>query len=149
MALAIGCAEPAPPAAVPPIDAAPEHDTATATYVEGSERVWNEARERGVVFRAVGEEPGWLLEIQATGEVLLLTDYAQDTVRASIPAAEVARSAGTTSFVTGTEGGGEIRIDIRSEPCTDTMSGERFSRTVTVVREDGEYRGCGRPLTSP
>jgi len=37
--------------------------------------VWQQAKLRGVSFRAIGQEPGWLLEITDSSEILLVTDY--------------------------------------------------------------------------
>ena len=37
--------------------------------------VWHEAKLRGVLFRAIGQEPGWLLEITDGSEILLVTGY--------------------------------------------------------------------------
>lgn len=51
------------PLDTPPPPAEPPQDT----FFEGSEHVWLDARSRGVTFRAIGQEPGWVLEIEATG----------------------------------------------------------------------------------
>ena len=51
------------------------------TQVESPEAsfggVWHQAKLRGVSFRAIGQEPGWLLEITDGSEILLVTDYGQ------------------------------------------------------------------------
>jgi len=148
LAVLLGCAEPAPPASTASPEAPAAADSPVDTYVEGSERVWNDARERGIAFRAVGQEPGWLLEIARTGELLLLTSYGQDTTRATVSPEDVERASGAASIVTSTDDG-ELRIDITTDPCTDTMSGEQFSRTVTVTLDATTYRGCGRALEPP
>lgn len=41
----------------------------------GSERGWEEAKRRGVDFRAVGDEPGWWLEIERGERIEFVTDY--------------------------------------------------------------------------
>ena len=48
--------------------------------------VWQKAKLRGVSFRAIGQEPGWLLEITNGKEILLVTDYGQN--RVSLPYVE-------------------------------------------------------------
>ena len=40
--------------------------------------VWHAAKLRGVAFRAIGQEPGWLLEITNGEEILLVTDYGKN-----------------------------------------------------------------------
>ena len=93
-----GCGSSGPPAADGQPDTTITPPVASQdTYFEGSQRVWEAARDRGVIFRAVGQEPGWVLEV-------------------------------------------------REEPCMDTMSGERFSMTVTIRLNDTTYDGCGRML---
>ncbi|HEX6308116.1 MAG TPA: hypothetical protein VFZ69_08010 [Longimicrobiales bacterium] len=167
LVLAAGCADPGSrpesadtsAAAAPTGDSAPPAVTspdrndladtlAHDTYVEHSERVWEAARERGVAFRAVGQEPGWLLEVHRSGAVTLVTDYGADTTAAQLPVSAVQRPDTLTALrIGGAEG--PLRVDIRAERCTDTMSGERFSRSVAVVLRGIEYLGCGRALTAP
>ncbi len=45
---------------------------------ESIDNVWHRAKLRGVAFRAIGQEPGWLLEITNGTEILLVTDYGQN-----------------------------------------------------------------------
>jgi len=35
---------------------------------------------------------------------------------------------------------------IAGQGCRDSMSGEPFETRVTVIFDDREYQGCGRPL---
>ncbi len=44
-------------------------------YEWSIDSVWHRAKLRGVAFRAIGQEPGWLLEITNGTEILLVTDY--------------------------------------------------------------------------
>ena len=48
--------------------------------------VWHAAKLRGVAFRAIGQEPGWLLEITNGEEILLVTDYGSN--QSSMPYVE-------------------------------------------------------------
>jgi uncharacterized membrane protein len=121
------------PAAPPPADTA---DTADP---------WHEARARGVDFRAIGQEPGWFLEIDDDAAILFAYDYG--TERTSMPAPEPYRDESTGRITyRATSGPDELVIIIEAEPCFDTMSGEAFDRTVTVSLGAREYRGCGRVL---
>ena len=105
--------------------------------------VWHAAKLRGVAFRAVGQEPGWLLEITNGEEILLVTDYG--STRTSMPYVEpvVYQEERHTQYVLGEY---NTTIEIRGEQCTDTMSGESFEVSVTLFLEDKELHGCGRAL---
>ena len=105
--------------------------------------VWHQAKLRGVAFRAVGQEPGWLLEMTDGVEIVLLTNYGES--RDSYPYVEpqVDQAARRTLFVLDEH---DLVIEIRGESCVDTMSGENFSTTVTITLAESVLRGCGRAL---
>lgn len=125
-------------------------DTITAapqdTFFEGSEHVWLDAQQRGVTFRAIGQEPGWLVEISGDRRMRVLTDYGADEVIVMpVPVPTVDSTTWTTTYRARADGK-DVRIHIRDEPCADTMSGERFSATVTLVLNGIAHQGCGRAL---
>ncbi|MGI9264441.1 MAG: hypothetical protein ACR2QU_05910 [Gammaproteobacteria bacterium] len=105
--------------------------------------VWHKAKLRGVSFRAVGQEPGWLLEITTGTEILLQTDYGQ--TQSSFPYVEpvVYQEERRTEYVL--EAFGTV-IEIRGVACQDVMSGEEFSVSVTIKQADRTLKGCGRAL---
>jgi len=105
--------------------------------------VWHQAKLRGVAFRAIGQEPGWLLEIANGEEILLVTDYGSK--RTSMPYVEpvVYQEERRTQYVVGDY---NTTIEIRGEPCTDMMSGESFEVSVTLFLDNKELHGCGRAL---
>jgi len=105
--------------------------------------VWHRAKLRGVAFRAIGQEPGWLLEITDGQEILLVTDYGAN--RNAYPYVEprVNEQERRTQFVLEDHG---VVIEIRGERCTDTMSGEEFAVSVTVSVAGRKLDGCGRAL---
>ena len=105
--------------------------------------VWHQAKLRGIVFRAIGQEPGWLLEITNGEEILLITDYGQN--RNSYPYVEpiVNEEERRTHFVLESFG---VTVEIRGEHCTDVMSGEEFEVSVTIIMKEKRLEGCGRAL---
>jgi len=105
--------------------------------------VWHKAKLRGVAFRAVGQEPGWLLEITNGEEILLVTDYG--ATRSTMPYVEpvVYQEERRTQYVVGEY---NTTIEIRGESCTDVMSGESFEVSVTLFLSNKELHGCGRAL---
>jgi uncharacterized membrane protein len=82
-----------------------------------------------------------LLEISDGVEILLVTDYGQE--RSSYPYVEpiVYQQERWTQFAVG-----EVEIELRGEPCTDSMSGEAFAVAVNVKQADRILKGCGRAL---
>ena len=105
--------------------------------------VWHAAKLRGVAFRAVGQEPGWLLEITNGEEILLVTGYGSN--RHSMPYVEpiVYQDERRTQYVLEEH---DTIVEIRGEPCTDIMSGESFEVSVTLFLDGKELHGCGRAL---
>ncbi len=105
--------------------------------------VWHQAKLRGVAFRAVGQEPGWLLEITNGEGILLVTDYGE--TRTSMPYVEpvVYQDERRTQYILDAYG---TTVEIRGVPCHDSMSGEEFEVSVTIKRKDRELHGCGRAL---
>lgn len=145
--LLAACSTPAPPATPP--DSVPDSDSARVqaqvdTYFEGSRRVWEAARDRGVLFRAVGQEPGWVLEI-AERTMTLIMNYGADTLAFPVPQPAPDPDTRVVAYHARTQAH-DLHVSIREEPCSDTMSGERFSVTVQLVLNDTTYAGCGRSL---
>lgn len=107
------------------------------------DNVWHKAKLRGVSFRAIGQEPGWLLEITNGDEILLVTDYGSN--RYSMPYVEpvVYKEERRTQYILGDH---DMTVEIRGENCTDAMSGEEFEVSVTIRQGDRKLQGCGRAL---
>ncbi|HEX4999705.1 MAG TPA: MliC family protein [Terriglobia bacterium] len=104
---------------------------------------WEEARERGVQFRAIGQEPGWDLEIDKS-ELRLRYDYGERKLQAPLPAPV---NDGTTVRYETAVDSHNIRVVIERRECADVMSGEKFSHTVAVTVDDRMLHGCGREIS--
>ena len=104
--------------------------------------VWHKAKLRGVAFRAIGQEPGWLLEIKNGEEILLVTDYGKN--RNAYPYVDPQENKATRQTVFQMDDATSVLIE--GKPCSDTMSGESFETTVTVTLDDRVLQGCGRAL---
>lgn len=105
---------------------------------------WTLARTRGVVFRAVGQEPGWLVEVDDTALHAQL-DYGQRTL--TITPLTALQDNGLSGYA-GTAGSGEqVRLEISAETCVDGMSGERFASTARLQVDAQVYSGCGAVLS--
>lgn len=104
---------------------------------------WQAAIRRGVDFRALGQEPGWSLDIDRDGRIVYAGDYGTDTLAASTP--EPTDSGDAMSWTVRTDGR-ELSARVREQDCRDTMSGERFTHAVTLDVDGRELHGCGRWL---
>jgi uncharacterized membrane protein len=111
------------------------------------ERVpWEDARRRGVDFRAIGNEPPWYVEIQSGRQMLFVVDYG---MRRILVPDTGARNVGATRVFQGASGGHNLRLEIVDEPCADSMSGETFPARVTATLDGTTYQGCGQDLDHP
>jgi heat shock protein HslJ/uncharacterized membrane protein len=106
---------------------------------------WVEAKRRGADFRAVGQEPGWHLEICEGERIRFVYDYGEHEAVVPAPEPTVDEAEATRTYRAETEAH-DLTAILTDELCTDAMSGERFPTTVTVVLNDETYRGCGRRL---
>ncbi len=105
--------------------------------------VWYKAKLRGVSFRAIGQEPAWLLEISKGTELLLVTNYGETRASFSYVEPVVHQEKHRTTFVLGAD---SAVIENLDRPCQDIMSGEQFPASVTIRQSDTTLHGCGRTL---
>lgn len=106
--------------------------------------IWETAKLNGVDFRAVGNEPGWFLELG--GDLLVLeTDYGASRYEFQTPPADVNVEARLTRYQV-TESGRKLVLELKGQLCKDTMSGETFPTRVSVTLNGRILRGCGRAL---
>ena len=107
--------------------------------------IWEDAKLRGVDFRALGNEPGWYLEISEKTKLLFVGDYGQRRHELILSAPVSDQTARVTTY-TARSDKNTIIVIISGHICHDTMSGEQFESTVLVRFSSQEYRGCGRAL---
>jgi uncharacterized membrane protein len=101
---------------------------------------WEAAQRSGINFRGVGQEPGWLLEIDRGDRIRF--SYAYGEREAVVPTPEPSVEGGTTTYRAETEAGALV-VTITGEACTDAMSGEPYEATVRVELGGETYGGCG------
>ena len=115
------------------------------TRDETSSRIdpWQHAQERGIDFRAVGQEPGWYVEIDHEGSIHLIWDYMEREV--TMPAVKPLAAAGRTTYAV-SSAAQRLTIVIEDRPCSDVMSGAPYPNTVIATIDGRELRGCGQFL---
>jgi len=102
--------------------------------------IWEKAKLSGVDFRAVGNEPGWVMEIKGQQANLRL-DYGKRIIDVELPAPSIDKDKKLSIFKSP-----EFEISIEGQRCKDTMSGEAFEASVNIKINWKAYRGCGRAL---
>ncbi|MGK7313625.1 MAG: hypothetical protein ACN0LA_15530 [Candidatus Longimicrobiales bacterium M2_2A_002] len=106
--------------------------------------VWERARRAGVDVRAVGQEPGWYVEITRGAGLLAVVDYGQDTLR--LPAPEPEEGPGGERVYRVVTAEHELAVVLEERECRDAMNGMLHPLTVTLRLDGRELRGCGRRL---
>jgi membrane-bound inhibitor of C-type lysozyme len=103
--------------------------------------IWEHAKLNGADFRAIGNEPGWTLEIHEMSRVILVSDYGASRVELALTEPVVDTGARSTRW-----DAGELTLELIGDPCNDSMSGEAFETKVVVTWQGKTLRGCGRAL---
>ena len=138
--LFIGCTERASTSST---DSAASTDSLEATGAATRAATWQAARRRGVRFRAIGQEPGWLVEVTADS-LQVEWKYGQQVASGPL-AAEAASSNAPLRYVAETERG-PVQVKAVERRCVDPMNGDAFPMTVTVRLETDTLSGCGQVL---
>lgn len=119
--------------------------THSACRTDRGSSIWRDETVEGLDFRAMGQEPGWYLEIDRGGTMLMVADYGERRVTVPRPEPIVDREARRVTYRAATDAH-ELEVGIRGTTCRDAMSGIPFPMTVVVHLDGHPYRGCGQPL---
>lgn len=106
---------------------------------------WVESGLLGYDFRAIGQEPGWLLEIDNENGMRVLTDYGETEIHVGETPDRVAESSTSWSY-TVRGNSADVRVVIADTTCQDVMSGEAFPSSVTLTVDGRDLSGCGQSL---
>jgi len=110
-----------------------------------SKAIWEHAKLNGVDFRAVGNEPGWHLEIMNQNRIVLTTDYGQSHYIFKAPDPVINKPASSARYTMQNELH-KLTVIIKLEQCHDTMSGQSFDSAVKVILDGVQFNGCGKSL---
>ena len=104
---------------------------------------WSQARQRGIRFRATGNEPGWLVEVARGAEpaVSLSLDYGSRQLEF-----EQATWGDDERALTAESPGNRFEMRLTEMNCVDTMVGWSFPMQVEMRLNDLRLRACGRFL---
>jgi uncharacterized membrane protein len=107
--------------------------------------IWENAKLNGADFRAVGNEPGWHLEIMHDKELVFTSQYGKVTHSFSTSIRSTDSVASKTDYHAQKKGD-TLSVTISGVTCQDTMSDETYESTVTVMLDSKAYQGCGKAL---
>jgi len=105
---------------------------------------WDDAKARGIGFRAVGNEPGWFAEV-GMGEAPSLhaeLDYGERMVDVG----KLQSLSGPLGYVGTAHDGASVRLVIERKSCSDGMSDATYPASAELTVAGRTYRGCGRFL---
>lgn len=106
--------------------------------------IWEDAKLNGASFRAVGNEPGWVLLINH-GRLDFSYDYGQSQLQVTMPEPVVDRVNGYSSYQFEYQGKSVV-VNISMQSCSDSMSDETYESTVDITLAGRKFMGCGRAL---
>lgn len=104
---------------------------------------WTRAIERGVIFRAFGNEPGWVVEWMDQPEPIIRLTLDYGTRELVLEDVEILPD---QAGLIGQSPGNHARIEFIDEPCRDTMIGWVLPMTVSMQLNDQTLTACGRFL---
>ena len=87
------------------------------------------------VYRALGQEPGWLLVI-ADGRIDYAGNYGEKKI--VVPRPDPRPTFNGRRYETE-----RLTVDITYSRCNDVMSGHGYEHQVMVIADGETYRGCG------
>jgi uncharacterized membrane protein len=106
--------------------------------------IWEDAKLRGIDFKAMGNEPGWYLEISEKNKARFIRNYGNSKDEFLLAPPLTNQTTGKTTYTSLDNPSALILLEL--QPCNDTMSGESFPTRVIVRFAEQEYHGCGRAL---
>ncbi len=143
-ALAACSPQPTTQTEAPATTAAAEPAATTTPSALEQMPTWETARAAGVDFRAVGQEPGWIVDIYTQDRIVALLDYGE--TRLEFPRTEPTYPAEGSTRYESQANGHTLSITYRRFPCEDTMSGQPYPSAVEVVVNGRTLNGCGRSV---
>ena len=103
-------------------------------------------KRRGVDFFGVGQEPGWMIEIDEGKRLYLLANYMEDTVDVVAPPPVINPATPGARLYRVESKGHTLVVMIEPKACSDAMSGKRYPETVVINLDGKGNSGCGRKI---
>ena len=110
---------------------------------DGIAATFERAKLSGVAFRAIGNEPGWILEVTSDREVLFLTNLGQDKTHFEVT--EKFSDYSSTEYEMHSNHN-VLHVRIENRRCQDTMVERTYESTVYINFDGVNMIGCGKAL---
>lgn len=107
--------------------------------------LWEDARFRGIDFRAIGSEAGWFLELDP-GQVLYAGDYGRQLISFAYAPPQVSDARAQTIYSGLSASGQQLELKLEAGLCVDRVNRDRYDTRVTLRIDDQTRYGCGRYL---
>ena len=95
---------------------------------------------RSSTFRAQGNEPGWMAEVQLSDQPSMHAEVDYGNTRFEISNAIEDQTGWSGTAADGTQ----VTLRFERVECLDNMSGEKFEAKAVLAAAGKEYQGCGR-----
>jgi putative lipoprotein len=105
---------------------------------------WDRAKKRGIAFRAVGNEPGWLVEVGPGDAPKLHAEL--DYGGKQVDVAQAMSLSGLMGYAGKAADGTKVRLVLERRECNDGMSDAKYPVNAMLDVGGTTYRGCGRFL---
>lgn len=131
-----------------PVDILLQQVTGPTVTTEGADSdprdPWRDAQQRGIAYRAVGNEPGWFVEVDSGDQPGLRAtlDYGER----SVDAPRTVGVSSTRGYRGKTADGVDVLLRIYPETCSDGMSDVTYPTRAELRVGGRAYSGCGRFL---
>ena len=109
--------------------------------VTGEVSPWDEARSRGVVFRGLGTEPFWSLDV--AGGAAPSMQLALDMGERPITVAQATQLPARAGFDGVADAGSVVELRITRGTCSDGMSDQAYPASITLKVGAETFAGCG------
>jgi len=106
---------------------------------------WEDARLRGIDFRAVGDMPTWTLEIDRGDSVYLMIEGNAAPIILARPVPSFDPESTQTFYRARSKTHG-LLVTVYGDRCDREMDGERMLHRVMVRLNGQELKGCGRTI---
>ena len=120
--------------------AARSREPATLAAAPANTSAGGKTTSRSSTFRAQGNEPGWVAEIELGDQPSMHAEVNYGETRFEITNAIENRTGWSGTAADGTQ----VALRFERVGCIDNMSGEKFEARAVLAAAGKKYEGCGR-----
>lgn len=107
--------------------------------------LWEEAKFRGVDFRATGNTPGWYLELDPE-KIIYAGNYGKQLLTFPYTRPEIDDRTAQSKYLASDDKGHRLTIVLQPGYCYDSITGDKFETRVILDLDGRKLYGCGTAL---